>query len=73
MFVDADVVCYLRESAAERLLCLASRASHAPVSLPAHLLDCSELEPLTGAEAELVSASAVLPADGPSFHVWRMN
>jgi alpha-glucosidase len=71
-FVDADVVCYLRETKAERLLCLASRAGHEAVSIPLALLGCAELETLVGAEAAVHAGSAVLPADGPSFHVWRL-
>jgi len=70
-FVDADVIAYLRETPGERLLCLASRAPHVPVRLP---LACRELECLYGGEARLgEDGSAVLPADGPSFHVWRLG
>lgn len=69
-FVDADVIAYLRETPGERLLCLASRAPHAPVRLP---LAGRELECLYGADASLEDGAAVLPADGPSFHVWRLG
>jgi alpha-glucosidase len=71
-YVDADVICYLRESEDERLLCLASRSGHAPVSLPLPLLGCRELEPVTGADALVEAGRALLPADGPEFHVWRL-
>ena len=72
-FVDADVLCYLRETDGERLLCLAARAAHEPVSIPLAQLGCSELEPVTGAEAEVRGGSAALPANGPSFQVWRLH
>lgn len=71
-FVDDDVIVYLRETAAERLLCLASRAEHEPVGLALDLLGCRELEPITGAPAPCESGWAVLPADGPEFHIWRL-
>ena len=63
-YVDVDVIAYVRETREERLLCLASRASHEPVRVPFR-----SLETLYGADAE----DGVLPADGPSFHVWRIN
>jgi alpha-glucosidase len=62
--VDEDVIVYLRETRDERLLCLASRAQHEPIRLPFR-----SLETLYGADAE----DGVLPADGPSFHVWRIR
>ena len=72
-YVDADVISYLRETEGERLLCLASRSSHAPVALPLALLGCRELEPVTGAEAAVEDGRALLPAEGPAFHVWRIH
>jgi alpha-glucosidase len=63
-YVDEDVIAYLRETRDERLLCLASRAPHEPIRLP-----FTSLETLYGADAE----DGVLPADGPSFHIWRLN
>ena len=65
-FVDDDVIVYLRETRDERLLCLASRAPHDPIRLP-----LTPLETLYGDDAE-IDGDAVLPADGPSFHVWRL-
>jgi alpha-glucosidase len=62
-YVDGDVIAYLRETGAERLLCLASRAPHEPVRLP-----FTSLETLYGDDAE----DGLLPADGPSFHVWKV-
>jgi len=71
-YVDTDVIAYLRETEEERLLCLASRSSHPPVALPLVLLGCRELEPVTGAEASIEDGRALLPAEGPEFHVWRL-
>jgi alpha-glucosidase len=62
--VSVDAVAYLRESRAERLLCLAARAPHDPIATP-----FTELETLYGDDAR----DGVLPADGPAFHVWRIN
>jgi alpha-glucosidase len=72
-FVDDEVIAYVRETPAERLLCLASRADHPPVRLPLDLLASGGLEPLYGAEAEISGGNAVLPADGPAFHVWKLD
>jgi alpha-glucosidase len=66
--VDDDVIAYLRESPAERLLCLASRAAHEPVRVP-----FASLETLYGLDAEVTGSDALIPADGPSFHVWRVT
>ena len=72
-FVDDEVIVYLRETGGERLLCLASRDEHVPVRLPLSGLGARELECLYGSDAELESDEAVLPAAGPSFHVWRLT
>jgi alpha-glucosidase len=64
---------YLRETADERLLCLAARAGHEPVRLPLDVLGASELETLHGAPATISNGDVVLPAEGPSFHVWRLS
>jgi alpha-glucosidase len=66
--VDEDVIAYLRETPEERLLCLASRAPHAPVRVP-----FSSLETLYGLDAEPAGSDALLSAEGPSFHVWRLS
>jgi len=73
VFVDDDVIAYLRETREERVLCLASRGEHEPVRLPLAGLAARELESLYGAEADTDSGDAVLPAAGPSFHVWRLT
>ena len=73
VYVDEDVVAYLREADGERLLCLASRADHAPLRVPLSALGCEELEPLVGGDARIADGESVLPADGPAFHVWRLD
>jgi alpha-glucosidase len=62
--VSDDAIAYVRETRNERLLCLAARASHDPISVP-----FTELETLYGDDAR----DGVLPSDGPAFHVWRIN
>jgi alpha-glucosidase len=62
--VGEDAVVYLRETRDERLLCLAARAAHDPITVP-----FTELETLYGDDAQ----NGVLPADGPAFHVWRIS
>jgi alpha-glucosidase len=70
--VSDDAIAYLRESPAETVLCLAARAPHEPVRLPLAALGGTGLETLAGEEAEIDGAEAVLPADGPAFHAWRV-
>jgi alpha-glucosidase len=72
-FVDDDVIAYVRETRSERLLCLASRAEHEAVRLSLAALGCRGLDTLYGEPAEVNSGEAILPAAGPSFHVWRLN
>jgi alpha-glucosidase len=62
--VADDAIAYLRETRGERLLCLASRAPHDPITVP-----FTELETLYGEDAR----DGVLPADGPAFHIWRIS
>jgi alpha-glucosidase len=61
---DADTIAYLRETKGERLLCLASRAPHEPISVPFR-----NLATLYGDDAH----EGVLPSHGPAFHVWRID
>jgi alpha-glucosidase len=70
--VSADAIAYLRETATERILCLASRATHAPVRVPLAALGCRELETLYGATATVEDGDVLLPAGGPSFNAWRL-
>jgi alpha-glucosidase len=72
-YVGPDALAYLRETADERLLCLAARAEHAPVRLPLAALGAQGLEPVVGGEARIEHDEALLPADGPAFHVWRLT
>jgi alpha-glucosidase len=62
--VSDDAIVYLRETRGERLLCLAARAPHDPIAVP-----FTELETLYGEDAR----DGVLPAEGPAFHIWRIN
>jgi alpha-glucosidase len=71
--VDGDVIAYLREAPGERLLCVASRAAHAPLRLPLTALECAELEPLYGPEAEVAGEDALVPAEGPAFGIWKLS
>jgi alpha-glucosidase len=71
--VGADAIAYLREDGDERLLCLAARADHDPVRLALAALGCRTLEPVLGGEALCAAGIATLPADGPAFHVWRLD
>ncbi|WP_433652891.1 hypothetical protein ACQP2C_11985 [Micromonospora zamorensis] len=74
--VADDTLGYLRESATERLLVQASRASHAPVWLPAAVL-------AVGGDAEVVyesdkldrqpDGSVLLPGEGPALRIWRLD
>jgi alpha-glucosidase len=71
--VGADSIAYLRETRAQRLLCLAVRAATDDVRLPLAALGATTLEPLHGAEARVEAGDAVLPGDGPAFHVWKLR
>ena len=62
--VAADAIAFLRETRSERLLVLAARAPHEPITTPFR-----SLETLIGEDA----ANGVLPADGPAFHIWRIG
>ena len=62
--VSPDAIAFLRETGSERLLVLAARAPHEPISTP-----FTSLETLYGEDA----AHGVLPADGPAFHIWRIH
>jgi alpha-glucosidase len=70
--VDDDAIAYLRESPQERVLVVASRAGHAPLRIPLALLGARALDTLYGAEALIEGGDAVLPAEGPCLHAWRL-
>jgi alpha-glucosidase len=71
--VGPDAIAYLRETRDERLLCLATRAATGDVRLSLAGLRARALEPLHGADARIDGGDAVLPGDGPAFHVWRLG
>jgi alpha-glucosidase len=62
--VGDDAIAYLRETRAERLLCLAARAPHDPIAVP-----FTHVDTLYGEDVR----DGVLPSDGPAFHVWRID
>jgi alpha-glucosidase len=71
--VGSDALAYLRETPEERLLCLAARAEHEPVRLSLAELGATGADTLYGGDAEVRGGDLILPADGPAFHVWRME
>jgi alpha-glucosidase len=62
--VSGDAIAYLRETRSERLLCLASRAAHDPITVP-----FTSLDTLYGDDVR----DGVLPSHGPAFHIWRIT
>jgi alpha-glucosidase len=70
--VSGDAIAYVRESRDDAVLCLASRAEHAPVRLSLDRIGAGELETLVGDDASIDGDDAVLPAHGPAFHAWRV-
>jgi alpha-glucosidase len=68
--VSEEAVAYLRELGEERLLCLAARSAHEPIRLP---LGATAAETLYGVDLTFDNGEAVLPGDGPAFHVWRVS
>jgi alpha-glucosidase len=72
--VGVDHLCWLRETAHDRVLCLARRASGSALSIESRLLGVSEKSSspsLTGARP-LGGARVALPGDGPAFHIWQL-
>jgi alpha-glucosidase len=63
LHVSDDAVAFLRETREERVLVLAARAGHEPITTP-----FNALETLYGEDAR----NGVLPADGPAVHIWRI-
>jgi alpha-glucosidase len=70
--VSDDAIAYLRETADERILCLAARDGHDPVRVPLDALGARGFETLYGADAGIEGGHALLPADGPTFNAWRL-
>lgn len=77
--VGDDALCWLRETRAERLLCLATRVpldAAAALRVPLGALGARGLAPVHGGAAgdvRIEGGSALLPADGPAFHAWRVE
>ncbi len=71
--IRPDAIAYLRETSGERLLCLAARAKHEPVRLAFAELGAAGVDTLYGGDAEVHGGELILPADGPAFHVWRLE
>ncbi|SCL27219.1 alpha-glucosidase [Micromonospora nigra] len=70
VYADADTLVFLRESTAGGVLVLARRAAGAPVRLPG----LPPAENLYGGAPALrpdPTGAVTLPADGPTFQVWR--
>ena len=68
-----DALGYLRETADERLLIVASRSPWSGVALPASLAPLGEVETLYGAlDLRIAGGSLVVPGDGPSVGMWRL-
>jgi alpha-glucosidase len=72
-YVGADVIAFLREAVAERVLVVASRGGGGEVRLPIAALGASETETLYGRDARIEAGCVVLPAEGPAFHAWRLH
>jgi alpha-glucosidase len=70
--VSSDAIAYLRESRDESLLCLATRGEHPELRLSRSSLSGDPLETLIGDDTRTDGDEVVLPAGGPSFHVWRL-
>jgi alpha-glucosidase len=70
--VSRDAISYVREVPGEIVLCLAARGGHDPVRLPLAALGGTDLDTLWGDDATIEGGEAVLPADGPAFHAWRV-
>jgi alpha-glucosidase len=71
--VADEAIAWLRETADERVLCLAVRSAHEPIRLLLAGLGCSGLETLYGGDVTVTGGEAVLPGDGPAFHAWRLE
>jgi alpha-glucosidase len=75
--VSSDAIAYLRESADERVLCLARRRSGEPLRLAGDALGGKPLEVLASegwtGELRTESEVVILPGEGPAFHAWRIE
>jgi alpha-glucosidase len=73
VYVDPDVIAFLREGLDERVLVLASRGGESEVRVPISALGACETETLYGRDARIEDGYLVLPAEGPAFHAWRLS
>ena len=72
--VSDDAIAYLRETPRERLLCLATRDRRAADRrCRSTALGATALETVEGGDAVVGGGTALLPGDGPAFHVWRLR
>lgn len=70
-----DVLVLLREAPSERLLVMAARAAHDPVTIDGRSVGTTAAENVYGGARPLTigsDASIVLPGDGPTFQVWQL-
>jgi alpha-glucosidase len=73
--VGPDHMAWLRETAEERVLCLARRAAGASLSIESRQLGLGPnaiSSCLTGGR-DIGGARVTLPGDGPAFHMWRLG
>src|SRR5262249_49475908 len=70
--VDDDSLCFLRETASERLLVLARRSAGASTNVASVGAVAAE-NIYGGARAACApDGSVTLPGDGPRVHIWRV-
>ena len=70
--VSADAIAYVREARGDAVLCLASRAAHDPSACRSADWAAPSSTTLVGEDVSIDGDHAVLPADGPAFHAWRL-
>ncbi len=73
--VGSDHMAWLRETAEERILCLARRAAGPSLSMESRQLGLAPnvtSSCLTGGR-DIGGARVTLPGDGPAFHMWRLG
>ncbi len=71
--VDDDVLCFLRETADERVLVSARRASGSPLRVAGVCASAAE-NMYGGATVPCGEDGSVqLPADGPTIQIWRLR
>ena len=71
-YASADAIAFLRETPADRLLVLATRADGPPIRLPATIVRTGPSNLHGSGDATIANNELVLPGGGPSFHVWKL-